>query len=198
MNDEIRSAREIAMAKIAAMEEATESDRLKWKYVPDGEQMALRFINEGQEITSALAALPEAARRYAASGAENVLLSNIQVPRNETIAARNNLAMDGMVALKMDKAAVTDLLNRLKQILEHYVGQGAEQRQRTYETLKQQYEARLKQAADKLGAGHDEALGISVETLPQFKEEWRHVSSQMEGQYIQLIEEYKRELRLVK
>jgi Family of unknown function (DUF6657) len=199
MNDEIKSAREIAMEKIAALEAVTEDDKLKWKYVPEGEQMALRYLKDGQEITNTLASYPEDARQYVRVGAEEILLSNIQLPRNETISARNKKAMDGILSLKKDKAAATKMINQMKQILVHYTDQGASQRKRTYEALKQQYEAKLKQAVNKrLGSSDDVDLGISVESLPQFQEEWRRTSAQMEDQYIKLIEEYKRELRKVK
>ena len=199
MSDEIKSAREIAMAKIASIEEVTESDKLKWKYVPEGEQIALRYINDGQDINARLSSIPETARQYARDGAEDVLLSNIQVPRNEAITARNKKSIDGLLALKKDKTAASKLINQMKQILDHYTDQGAAQRKRTYDALKQQYEAKLKQAVNKrLGTSEDVDLGISVETLPQFQEEWRRTSAQMEDQYINLIEEHKRELRKVK
>ena len=65
--------------------------------------------------------------------------------------------------------------------------------------LKQQFEAKLKKAVNKqLGTKADTDLGISVETLPQFQEEWRRAAAQMDEQYIKLLEEFKRELRKVK
>lgn len=199
MNDEIKSAREIAMEKIASLEEVTEADRLKWKYTPAGGQLALKYINDGQELSSALSGYPDVAQVYVKNGAEEVLLSNIQIPRNETVVARNKKAIDGILSLKKDKTAASKLLNQMKQILEHYTDQGEEQRKRAYATLKGQYEAKLKQAVNKrLGTKEDADLGISVDTLPQFQEEWRRASAQMDEQYIKLIEEYKRELCKVK
>lgn len=46
MDDEIKSAREIAMAKLAALGEATEEERLAWKYRPEGEKLAARYIKQ--------------------------------------------------------------------------------------------------------------------------------------------------------
>ena len=87
----------------------------------------------------------------------------------------------------------------MKQILGHYTDQGAEQRKQTYEALKRQFEVKLKQAVSKqLGTKADTDLGISVETLPQFQEEWRRASAQMDEQYLKLLEEFKHELRKVK
>jgi hypothetical protein len=199
MDHEIKSAREIAMEKIAALEEVTDADRLKWKYVPEGEKLAVNYLKDGVEVAPALAGFGDKARPYVTVGAEEVLLSNIQIPRNEAVAATNKKSMDALVSLKKDKPAATKLLSQMKQILGHYTDQGAEQRKHTYEELKRQYETKLKQAmSKKLGSREDVDLGISVETLPQFQEEWRRVSAQMDEQYIKLIEEYKREFQKVK
>ena len=41
---EIKSALEIAMEKIEKLGEPTEEERLKWKYVPQGEELAARYL----------------------------------------------------------------------------------------------------------------------------------------------------------
>ena len=41
---DIKSAREIAMEKIDAMGEPTETERLEWKYLPEGEKLAARYL----------------------------------------------------------------------------------------------------------------------------------------------------------
>ena len=200
MNDEIKSAREIAMEKIAALDEVTADDKLKWKYVPEGEQMAVKYMKDGQDIAAAVSAISSEAQPYARAGAEDILLANIQLPVNETVAARNKKAVDGILAIKKDKAGATKLLNQMKQVLEHYTDQGDAQRKQTYDALKQRYEAKLKQAVKKqMGDKAAESdLGISVETLPQFQEEWRRTTAQMDDQYLKLIEEFKHELRKIK
>ncbi len=199
MDDEIKSAREIAMEKVAALDAVTHDDRLKWKYVPEGEQLALKYIKDGQDIAAAVSGYANEAKPYVKSGAEDILLSNIQLPVNETVENRNKKAMDGLLSIKKDQNGTTKLLNQMEQILGHYTEQGAEQRKQTYEALKRQFEAKLKKAVSKqLGSMADTNLGISVETLPQFQEEWRRAAAQMDEQYIKLLEEYKRELRKIK
>jgi hypothetical protein len=41
---EIKSAREIAMEKLAQLGEITEEERLKWKYVPEGAKLAAGYL----------------------------------------------------------------------------------------------------------------------------------------------------------
>lgn len=197
---DIKSAREIAEEKISGLGEATEDERLKWKYVPEGERLTLRFLKEKLDLGVELGRYPEKARSYARSGAESVLLDNISLPKNEAVQARNNKAMEGVLALKKDKAAVNKILGQIKQILGHYADQGAEQRKRTYDALKQQYTTKLRQAVDKqlgLSVGAEEELEISVESLPQFQEEWRRTEAQLDGQYLKLLEEFKKELQRI-
>jgi len=199
MNDDIKSAFEIAMEKIAALDEVTPEDKLKWKFTPEGEQAALRYFKDGQDMAPAISHFPKEAQPFVRTGAEEVLLSNIQLPATETIQQRNKKALEGMPAVKTDKNATNKLLNQMKQILEHYSDQGAEQRKQAFEQLKQQYEAKLKKAVSKqLGSKTEGDLGISVETLPQFQEEWRRVTAQMDDQYLKLLDEFKKELRKIK
>ena len=90
-------------------------------------------------------------------------------------------------------------MGQIKQIFSHYGEQGAQQRKLAYESLKEQFDAKLKQAVDKqLGLKDGEELGISVESLPQFQEEWQRVSAQLDEQYLKLLTEFKHELERTK
>jgi VCBS repeat-containing protein len=199
MDHEIKSAREIAMEKIAGLGIVTADEKLKWKYVPEGEQLAIKYLKDGQDLNSELQQYPENAQQHVKNGAEDVLLSAIQLPKNETIQNNNKKAMDGLLSLTKDKTSAAKMLNQMKQILGHYTDQGAEQRQQTYTALKSQFEAKLRQAVNKqLGTRADTDLGIKVETLPQFQDEWGRALAQMDDQYIKLLEEYKKELRKIK
>jgi len=52
--DEIKSALQIAMEKVAMLEEPTQDERLKWKYVPKGDEMAVRYLKEDSSILTEL------------------------------------------------------------------------------------------------------------------------------------------------
>ncbi len=41
---DIKSAREIAMEKIDKLGEPTEQERMEWKYLPEGEKLAARYL----------------------------------------------------------------------------------------------------------------------------------------------------------
>ncbi|MCL2140412.1 MAG: hypothetical protein FWH42_01850 [Dehalococcoidia bacterium] len=200
MSDLIRSAREIAMAKISEMDEVTPLERLRWKYMPEGESVALKHFRDNVDIATLLEAFPTEALPFVRSGAEKIILDSLQLPINETVSARNKKALEAILLLKQDKDATKSLVAQISQILEHYMDQGATQRKEAYESLKMQYELKLKQAMKRqLGSNAESGeLGLSVETLPQFQEEWHRTSIQMDSQYLKLMDDYKNELRKLK
>jgi hypothetical protein len=198
--EEMPSAQEIALARIAAVGEATQADKLRWKYHPEGESLAVRYLKEGADLNAEASRLPEQAQAYFRSGAEKVLLANLVLPKTEAIESRNKKALEGESTLKRDKAAAAKIINQVKQIFGHYTDQGAKQRDDAFAALKGQYERKLKKALDKqLGVKNNrEDLGISVESLPEFQEEWRVVSAQLDAQYLKLLDEFKHELTRLK
>lgn len=197
---EIKSAREIALEKIAGIGDATEAEKLKWKYFPVGEGLALKYLKNGLDIKAGIAGHPDKAKKYVALGAESVLLAAVVLPVNETARKSSEKALDGLQSIKTDRTAAARTIAKIKNIFTHYTEQGALQRQQAREMLKEQYEQKLKQAVSRQpgGAAGAEELGINVETLPQFQEEWRRVSGQMEEQYLSLLGEFKHELEAVK
>ncbi|MCL1886038.1 MAG: hypothetical protein FWF98_04725 [Dehalococcoidia bacterium] len=200
MSDDIKSARDIALEKIAALDSATSDERMKWKFTPKGVQLAIKYFKDCEDLTAVIAAYPAEAQPFVKSGAEKVLLDNVQLPYNDVVSARNNKALDAVLYIKHDKAAATKMLEQIKHILGHYADQGEVQRKEAQALLKQQFEAKIKQAVKAQGGadGDDTGLGINVTTLPQFQEELRRTITQMDNQYLSLLDEYKRELRNIK
>ncbi len=80
---DIKSALEIAMEKVAKLGEATEEERLKWKYVPLGEQLAVKYLKESCNMVAELSPYQENVRKYVADGAAEILIRNISLPKND-------------------------------------------------------------------------------------------------------------------
>jgi hypothetical protein len=195
---DIKNARDIAQEKIAGVGAATEADKLRWKYTPEGEKLAATYLKDGHDLAAELTRAPEQALPYLKKGLETILLANINLPKDEATQTKNRRAMDGILMLKKDRADALKIINQIKQIFGHYNDQGKKQREATREALKDRYSAKLKQALEKqLGPNSGQELDISVESLPQFQEEWRRTAVQMDGQYLNLLDEYKRELQAI-
>ena len=190
---EIKSASEIAREKVEKLGVVTEEERLKWKYVPEGEKLAARYIKEDCNLVTELNSYDEKARKYIIDGINGILIRHIDLPRNDAARRTNKKAMEGLKAVKNDKAAVENVFSKMRHVLEHYVEQGEEQRKQTYESLKVEFEARIQQAL-KQQTGVDTQMKIDVERQPQFQEEWMKLQAQLDSQYTKLLDEYKQEL----
>jgi hypothetical protein len=191
---DIKSAREIAMEKIDKLGEPTEQERLEWKYLPEGEKLAARYMKHDAQLAPELAKLDKQAAVYVLKGVNNVLIKNINLPRDEAMTKTNKLATDGIKAIKKDKAKVEAILNQMQQIFTHYSGQGEQQRTQAYNAVKQDFSAKVEQALRQQMGGNTAGVRIDVEKQPQFQEEWRKVKTQMDSQYIQVLDELKQQL----
>ena len=190
---DIKSAREIAMEKLEKLEEPTDEERLQWKFVPKGEALAGRYLKEDCNLISELSPYQENEREYVAKGAADILSRNINLPKNDSAKRMNRKAMDGLKLLKNDKVSVENVYSRIRNIFKHYVEQGEQQRRQAYESLKTQFEAKIQQAMQQQ-MGPMMRAKVNVERQPQFQEEWRKVQIQLDSQYLQHLDEYKREL----
>ena len=190
---DIKSALELAMEKIEKLGEVTEEERLRWKYVPEGGKLAARYIKEDFNLLAELSQYEESARRYILEGAEDVLIRNINLPKDDLAKKNNKRAMDGLKNLKNDKVSVENVYSKLRHIFNHYMEQGEQQRKQAYPSLKAEIEAKIQQAVQQQ-LGLPTPVRIDVERQPQFQEEWRKVQAQLDSQYLKFLGEYKQEL----
>ena len=190
---DIKSALEIAMEKIEKMDEATDEERLKWKYVPEGEKLAVRYLKQDCNLVTELSQYQETARKYVVEGAGGILIRNINLPKDDLAKRSNKQAMDGFKSLKSNKVATENVYSKMRRIFNHYIEQGEQQRRQAYESLKVDFEDKMQQAVQQQ-LGSLMRFGIDVEKQPQFQEEWRKIQTQLDSQYLKLLDEYKQEL----
>lgn len=195
MDDEIKSAYEIAMEKLAQMDEPTEAERLSWKYLPAGRKLAAEFLSSKTDLSRELAKLEGEARTYTAAGIAEVLLGNLSLPRTDADSARVEQVLAGMLLLKKDRAAAEQVVSRLKQVCEHYRHQGASQMEQAYQQLKAQMAEKIQQALSQQTGREVSADSLNIEAQPEFQAEWRRLRDQLEGQYLKLLEESREEYR---
>jgi len=193
---DIKSAREIAEEKLARIGEATEEERLRWKYVPEGEMLGGKYIGEDCNLVVELESYEKDVRKHVIEGAGNILIRNINLPKDDITKKNNRRAMDGLKALKSDKVSVENVYSKIRRIFNHYEQDGQQQRQQAYQALKADFTAKVQQAiAQQMGPVT--GIKVDIEKQPQFQEEWRRVQAQLESQYIRLLDEYKQELKAI-
>jgi hypothetical protein len=195
---DIKSAREIAMEKIEKLGEPTEEERLEWKYVPEGEKLAARYLKDDVALASEMAKFEKKGVPYVVEGASDILIKNIMLPETDFAKKTARRALDGVKAIKSDKSHVEVVANQIRQLFNHYTENGEKQKKQAYAALKQDFQGKIEQALRQQMGSNVSGVRIDVEKQPQFQEEWRKLKSQLDGQYLQLLDEYKRELAAFK
>ncbi len=193
MGDEIKTAAEIAREKLKDIGEPTQEERLMWKYLPEGEKLAARYLKDEANIVAELGKYDKNVRKYVVQGTSEILARNINLPRDEKTEKTTKRAMEGLKNIKTDKVKVENIHSALRRLFSHYTEQGAQQKKQAYLALKQDFEAKVQQAV-KQQYGTTAGIRIDVESQPQFQEEWRKMQGRLDSQYYKLIDEYKHEL----
>jgi len=190
---EIKSAFEKAMERVEKIGEASEEELMKWKYTPEGQRLAVEYLEEECNLTAELGKYKDEEKPFVAKGAEEVLLRSIGLPLNEFAKKNSRRAMEAIKALKRDKASVENVYSKMRRIFAHYEQEGEQQRRQAYEMLKQDFQLKIEQAIQQQ-TGVPAGVQIDVERQPQFQEEWRRILAQLDSQYQKLLEEYKQEI----
>lgn len=197
MDDIIKSAREIALEKIEKIGQATEEEKLRWKYLPEGEKLAAKYLKQDCELPAELKKYDEKTSPYIKEGASGILVRNISLPKDELSRKSTKRAMDGIKELKKDKAGIENIYSQMRRIFTHYTEQGEQQKKQAYESLKAEFSAKLQQAVQKQ-LGTTAGVRIDVEKHPQFQQEWQKVKSQFDSQYLTVLDELKQQLTEIK
>ncbi len=190
---DMKSALELAMEKVEKLGEATDKERLKWKYVPEGGKLAVRYLKHDCNLVVEMSQYEENVRRYIIEGASDILIRNINLPKDDSVRRSNRQAMDGLKNLKSDKVSVENVFSKMRYIFNHYIEQGEQQRRQAYERLKTEVESKVQKALQQKLVSFVGAA-IDVERQPQFQEEWRKIEIQLDSQYLKHLDEYKQEL----
>jgi len=189
---EIRSAREIALEKAEKLGKATKEELDRAKYIPEGEKLANNYLRNETNLMAELTKYPDGVRKYLVTGAQDVLVRNLDLPKGDFIKKRNKMVLAGLKVLKQDKASLENVFSKIRRLFEHYEGQGEQQRRQAYEMFKRDFEAKVRQVMQQqgmVGAGR-----LDVERHPQFQDEWRQNVRQLDSQYLKLLEENRQEI----
>ena len=191
---DIKSAREIAMEKVEKLGSITDEERLKWKFVPEGEKLAAKYFKENCNLLVELNKYEQNTRNHVVDGAKDILIRNIDLPKDEASRKNTKKAMDGLRVLIQDKVGAENVFSKMRRVFEHYQSQGSQQKQQTYEKLKAEFTAKVQQAIQQQ-YGTAAGFKVDVERQPQFQEEWLKLQAQLDSQYLKLLDEYKQEIK---
>ena len=193
--DRIKSAFEKAMERVEQLERPGEEQILEWKLVPEGRRLAADFLRGEGSPFAHLSSVSEPHRPYLIQGMSQVLISNLQLPRNEAPQRTNKQVLEGLDRLVEDRPAAKELIKRVRYVFDQYSQFGLPQREQAYQQLKLQVQQQVADAlsrqvgTDTLGSGQ-----VNVESIPEFQQHWLRLSGQLDQQYEQHLEEYRKQL----
>lgn len=192
--EEMKSAFERAMERVEKLEDASAEEKAKWKYIPEGEKLAVRYLANECNLENELAKYDPLASRYVISALAEILIRNVDLPRSDVLKANTRKAMEGIKVLNPGNAAVDKVFEQIRYVLEHFENDGARQKKQAYEALKSDFQVRIEQAMQGQ-AGVAGKVDMDVERQPQFQKEWRATLAQLDSQYYKVLNEHKDELR---
>jgi hypothetical protein len=189
----MKSAFERAMERAEKLGTLSPEELKRLESLPHGNLLAARYLREeSYDLEAELTKLKgTGVRRYVIEGIQEIFLRNVALPRDNIVKQTGKRAMAGLLVLKENKKALNTILGRLEQLLNYY----EQARQQAYIQLKQNFEARVNQAA----MGLEKQLlmtkpKINVEGHPEFQEEWRRIQANLDQQYEKALEDQRREI----
>ena len=189
---EMKSAWEKAMEKVEKLGKLSEEELKQLEYQPAGNKLAAKYLQEtGYNLDAELTKYKgTGVRKYVLQGAQEIFLRNIVLPKNEHDMQATRRAMAGLRLLKENKNLLDSILDRITNLLNYY-GQA---RQQTYLQFKKGFEAKLQETNQAMQQQMGAKVRIEPEQHPQFLEEWRRISSQLDAQYEKALEEHKQQI----
>ena len=176
------------------LEEPDEKQKLEWELGPKGRRLAGSFLKgQGAPFTTIEKEPPER-RAYLVRGMMEALVSNLQLPKNDGAAYRSNKVIEGIQRLLAGRPGVKDLLERVKYVMDQYRQFGLPQREQAYAQLKAQFENQVMGTMARQMGQQVGGVQVNVETMPEFQQQWMAVSSQMDSQYEQHLDGFRKEL----
>ncbi len=191
-DDFMKSALDRAMERADRIQVPEEKLRLM-ESRSEGERLAASFLrNPEYDLGAALNSCDPGTKQYISKALESVLLQNLVLPKRESDIAGNAKAFEGLSAIKKNKNAIQQAVEQLENLSNYY----SQARKQHYEQLKAHLERALAQQI-RQQTGLASTGNINVEQRPEFQENWRKISAQLDGEYDKALAQLKEQIASV-
>ena len=182
---EIKSTLEKVMERAASMGRASQEEIQTEERMKEGMRMAADYL-QGKEVDFSGILEATGASALVKKGLVQVFLRNITLPRDDE-KQRAEKAMQGLLELAKGSGDLESVFREMKGILEHYQQHKKEIHQQVEDAFRQQMEQALAQQTGQKGLG----MKMDPRMHPKFQEEWSKVKSDLDGQYIHVLQQQK-------
>lgn len=157
-----------------------------------GMRAAAALLNgEPTDLLALLKEQPANEQMDVRSGMVRTLLRNIVLPRDNSISESSVTGLSAIQTLSGNSAEISSLCNELQQILEQY----SQHRDQVRQQLDEAIRAQLKQKLLEQGQQVDDEMSINPAMHPQYQEELSRMSSDLNEQYNQAIDQRRDAIR---
>lgn len=190
---EMKSAWQIAMEKADKLGKVSQDELNSIKYVPEGNRLASQFlIDEKMDLSGDIAKVqPPEAVKFIKKGAEEILLRNIGLPRNDEEMRRTNRSMAGLRSIKENKKQLESIFGLINTLVSQY----KLALQQTYTEFKKNAETSVQQATRNMRSQRGDQMSPDQRIQLQLQEEWRQIHSELDAQYEKAMEDHKQKIR---
>jgi len=188
---EIRSTLEMVMERAARMAAETGDSRTSEDTLRKGMRLAASFLNnEEKDLLQLLQTQPPEEQMEIRSGMARTLLRNITLPREETLSEATLLSLQTLQEMSGNAADVAAICGELHQILEQYGQHKAQVKKQFDDSILSQLKMKLQQQ----GVPVEETTALNPSMHPQYKEEWSRVSTSLNEQYNEALNQRKEQI----
>jgi hypothetical protein len=188
---EIKSALELALEKAEQYGRASKDDLRQDKFKEQGRQWAVQYLKEEEvDLEKEVAALPAEGQASARLAMKEVFLRNITLPKDETIDARQNRALEGLMASATNRKGMARAKQEIDQLLQQFLMA----RNAAYKQLKTQFSQTLGNYTRALEAQLRSKVNLDVDHLPEFQQEWRKFEGSLMSQFEPVLEDRKQQM----
>lgn len=188
---EIKSALELALERTADVKsdksliEANETKKI-------GMKLAGRLIdNPATDVKAEFKKLDREKRKWAREGFVSILISHLALPTQETDLQRLQTVTKGFEAVAQDRSAVAAVMEQVEQLLRQYL----DNKTQLVESLRQQYEPRLRQQEQEIAQQTGNRVKLDPASDPEFAKALSQNMQRLQSQYNQVVEQARDQLK---
>ncbi len=184
---EIKSALEIALERAEKIGKASKEDLERSRWEEEGRKIAVKFMNQELDLKEAVAAFAPEAIPHLIRAMTEVFARNIFLPREKDHWQSIEKALKGLQELK--GTAILQVIENIRYLLQSY----EQTRQQYLQQMKVRFQGQLNGLKQALAQqyGMNTAENVDVESLPEFQQEWMKISSEIDSQYDQQLQQLK-------
>ncbi len=188
---EIKSALELALERTKDIKGDPEA-LARHEAKLEGKKLLARINEESDlNVRKAIKEFPKEKRDWVREGLFEVLLTSINLPTEEVDLQRLGPIESGLKGVIDDEHNVSYLMEQVRNLFKQYL----DNRQQIIESLRSQYEGRVKEREQQMAQQYGRQMKLDVSSDPEYQKAVQQHLGQLKSQYEQVVTQVRDQLR---